>query len=41
MELRRKQAEKSAGAAPEPERSGEHDDFKKDSEKGIDDDIES
>ncbi|MGC2028568.1 MAG: nucleotidyl transferase AbiEii/AbiGii toxin family protein [Steroidobacteraceae bacterium] len=38
LELRRKQAEKSAGSAPE--RSREHDDFTKDSEKGIDDDIE-
>jgi len=38
LELRRKQAEKSAGSAPE--RSREHDDFTRDSEKGIDDDIE-
>jgi Nucleotidyltransferase of unknown function (DUF6036) len=38
LELRRKQAEKSTGTAPE--RSREHDDFTRDSEKGIDDDIE-
>jgi hypothetical protein len=39
LELRRKEAEKSAG--PTPDRSREHDDFTRDSEKGIDDDIES
>jgi hypothetical protein len=38
LELRRKQTEKSAGIAPE--RSREHDDLTRDSEKGIDDDIE-
>jgi hypothetical protein len=38
LELRRKQAEKSADSAPE--RSREHDDFTRDSEKEIDDDIE-
>ena len=38
VELQRKQAEKSAGSAPE--RSREHDDFTRDSEKGIEDDIE-
>jgi len=39
LELRREQAEKSAGSAPE--RSREHDDFTRDSEKEIDDDLES